>query len=525
MLFRKKNIFLANTYEENIYTSQGMPGGTKKIKPRDIKTHGKYICKQLDKVWNRADENRKAMFATIKQREGTYIEFRGADNCELIAYSLENATQGIKLLNIREEKNIDNEVQAATVYIPNGKENYFNQKVQDYIGKTTPNGKPKNKDLIESIETVRLASVSSFWIGDSNNIPNSTPVWCEIWLWSEKEEEKNTIQKFEILCKGLNIDFKSRNIVFPERSVVLAKINIKQMQELMDFCDNIAEFRRAPETAVFFEDMGNGELREWIDDAKSRIELGNPDSYICILDTGVNSGHPLLEDVIEDKLIQSVDIKWNVNDHNGHGTMMAGICEYYDLELLLSGSGKVMLNHQLESVKVLPNHGSDNSPELYGAITRDATSLADISNPNVNRVFCMAVTADKYVTEDGSPSSWSAELDSIISGAQDNEKKLFVVSSGNVTIHELEDLGFADANIMHQIEDPGQSWNALTIGAYSNKLELVDETFKGWSPVADVGELCPFSSTSRLWDDKWPIKPEILFDGGNAITDGKNFDT
>ena len=56
------------------------------------------------------------------------------------------------------------------------------------------------------------------------------------------------------------------------------------------------------------------------------------------MDTGVNNGHPLLKDVIEDSLIQSVDDKWNSNDHDGHETMMAGICEYNDLESLLSGS-------------------------------------------------------------------------------------------------------------------------------------------------------------------------------------------
>ena len=39
---------------------------------------------------------------------------------------------------------------------------------------------------------------------------------------------------------------------------------------------------------------------------------------------------------------------------------------------------KVTLMHQLESIKVLPNNGSQNNPELYGAITKDATSLADI---------------------------------------------------------------------------------------------------------------------------------------------------
>lgn len=136
----------------------------------------------------------------------------------------------------------------------------------------------------------------------------------------------------------------------------------------------------------------------------------------------------------------------------------------------------------------------------------------------------MAVTADKYVTRDGAPSSWSAELDNIISGVADGIKKLYVVSAGNVEPAELEMLSYVDANINHSIEDPGQAWNAITVGAYSNAVEIDDKDFSGWNVIADAGEICPFSSTSMLWDGKWPVKPDILMDGGNAITDGVNVD-
>ena len=42
-------------------------------------------------------------------------------------------------------------------------------------------------------------------------------------------------------------------------------------------------------------------------------------------------------------------------------------------------------------------------------------------------------------------------------------------------------------------------------------------------PVADVGELSPYSSTSVNWDNKWPVKPEILLDGGNVATNGMDY--
>lgn len=519
----KKNFILKNTYEVYQYTADGTPGELV-FKLRDREIHGKRLLKQLDSVWQ-SNAQQRAMFAAIKERQGTYIEFRGAENCDLVSKSLENATQGITLLNFRNE--ISDEgvvVQAATVFVPVGKESYFNKKIQEYLEQDTFTGKAKNKSLVESIETIKLAVVSSFWIGDVKCIPMETSEWCEYWLRTEVLEERETATQFYNLCDKMEIQHKDTCIVFPEKVVVLAKTNNAKIQELLNTCNAIAEIRRAPEVAGFYTRMYGREADEWILDLKDRLVFGQSGVCVCILDTGVNYSHPLLKDMLASEHAQTVEIEWGTDDKDGHGTEMAGLCEYFDLEPILSGRERVEINHRLESVKILPGSGTDNAPELYGAITADASSMAEIANPQAKRVFCMAVTANKYVTRDGAPSSWSAELDSIIAGVIDGIKKLYVVSAGNVQFNELESDQYPSANINHSIEDPGQSWNAITVGAYSDRIQFDDKVFKGWNPIADVGELCPFSSTSITWDDKWPIKPEILMDGGNAITDGTNID-
>jgi len=53
-------------------------------------------------------------------------------------------------------------------------------------------------------------------------------------------------------------------------------------------------------------------------------------------------------------------------------------------------------------------------------------------------------------------------------------------------------------------------------------VQITDHLLAGHTPVADAGELSPYSSTSVTWGRKWPIKPEILCDGGNIATDGIN---
>jgi len=80
---------LTNTYEEHSYTSDSTII-TKNYKPRIRQEHGEYLLKQLNQVWVDEDQ-RKAMFASIQERQGTYIEVKGAENCDLLFKSLESA--------------------------------------------------------------------------------------------------------------------------------------------------------------------------------------------------------------------------------------------------------------------------------------------------------------------------------------------------------------------------------------------------------------------------------------------------
>lgn len=93
---------------------------------------------------------------------------------------------------------------------------------------------------------------------------------------------------------------------------------------------------------------------------------------------------------------------------------------------------------------------------MYGAITEQAVALAEIANPSADRSICMAVTSSQYNTSDGSPTSWSAAVDSISSGAtEENVKRLFFISAGNVNPEEIKSAEYPDANMLHGIESPG----------------------------------------------------------------------
>jgi hypothetical protein len=134
---------------------------------------------------------------------------------------------------------------------------------------------------------------------------------------------------------------------------------------------------------------------------------------------------------------------------------MAGIALYGDVAETLMSANDVVLAHRLESVKILPPEGHPpHDPLLYGSITQQAIARAEIQAPRRPRVVCMTVTgappdhlrvtdvssdvqgADLRATINtfygrGRPSSWSAAIDQLASGAFDEQCRLIVLPAGN----------------------------------------------------------------------------------------------
>jgi hypothetical protein len=484
----------------------------------DVDAHASYLKRKLEEAYTQS-RNQKQV-AAVRYKEGTYLEFSSMQQYDLNVKSLENLSAGIRLLNVKTDE--ETNIIRATVYVPDGKESFFINRVEKYLSSYKETGKPRYNDLISSIEDVKLAFLDAFWIGRKEDMPTDGSVWCEIWLRVEDGQFDEVESSFSVKCEKIGIRCDEKSIKFPERLIKLIYASAHQLGELISCYEYIAEIRRAPEITSFFDKLDIKEQREWADDLLSRIDYDFSNASVCILDTGVSYGHPLLSGVFEEETVQSVENHWGKNDHDGHGTEMAGIALFHNLQEKLLSSNRERIVHHLESVKILPPKG-ENDPKLYGAITQRAVYLAEVSRPKSERTLCMAVTSEKYNTNDGSPTSWSGAIDSITSGVNDEEKRLFFVSAGNVYPYELLDSEYPNANIIHSVESPGQAWNAITVGAYSQDIRIEEELLNSYRAVANCGELSPYSSTSVMWDKKWPIKPEILCDGGNIATNGNDY--
>jgi hypothetical protein len=515
-----KHIFIQGNVSSEKYRAPSGMGAKPSIPVRDRATQSQKLLNQFEAIWQQKSEIQQQREAEhIATREGTYIQFTSAAGHDLITKSLEDLRKGIRLLNIKEIPVGENQTQVrATVYVPNGKEGHFIAKIQKYQQEETAKGQPKNAPLVNSIEDVSIALLEGLWTDNPQLMPTDATKWSEAWLNvnTKENQEQEQIAEFLATAQNIGIEVKQRSIVFPERAVLLVNANREQLVELMLQSDLLAEFRAGQEPAGFWVNESRIEQQAWVDDLLQRIQIIDSNVIVCLLDTGVNNGHQLLQPLIDNNNTLTVDNAWGTNDHAngaGHGTLMAGVVGYGQMEQVLTSANSVPLTHKLCSVKILPNQGQ-NPRELWGDITSRGISIAEIQNPNMVLVYCMAVTSQED-THRGRPSSWSGAVDNLAYGEGENQR-LIIVSAGNVADDELWQ-NYPDANFTSSVQNPAQAWNALVAGAYTNKIQATDPNFQNHTPVANEGQLSPYSTTSLVWERKWAVKPDVVFEGGNLL--------
>jgi hypothetical protein len=496
----------------------GTGRGNTVIPSRDFRSHSEFLKKKFEKAWSEAVQDESA--AIIEHRKGIYLEFKSFPDIDLLTKSLEEySSEKACLCNVREVEEDGKIITYATVYIDKEYRLNFLRKIHRYATEKTPKGNPQNAPLMNSISDInKVILINSFWTDDTSLIPDGTPQWCEVWL---RGISKDTEREFSSIVEKKAIPIKSDCLRFPERMVKLVYASKEQLEFLTLNSDDITEYRRAKETAAFWAEMPPRDQAEWVDDFLNRLEVSpSSNTAICILDMGVNNGHPMLLPILSDNDCHSVEPSWGTFDNSGHGTLMAGVCAYGNVQSHLSDSQKVRIEHILESSKILPPPPSVNPIESWGYKTIEGISRPEIQAPHRKRIFCMAITADGR--ERGRPTSWSSAVDQVTFGAE--QKRLLVISAGNTPI-DNEIVNYPDKQITESVQDPAQSWNALTVGSYTQLSDLTHPSLIGYTPIAGVNQLSPFSTTSLIWENKWPIKPDIVMEGGNVAVDGGNFPT
>ncbi|MFO0999551.1 MAG: S8 family peptidase [Planctomycetaceae bacterium] len=516
---QRPHLFPGKTGQDKSYTYAGQGGEAKLKLPKSIDRvqHGQKLKVEIEESLQEA----KVASPAASKAKGTTLRFESNEGLKLALKSLERLQSGIELLNSRV---VDN-VMTATVFVPEGKESIFLNAFEKYrFEDNKQTGKPENKKLAESINRIRLATIMSFWTDNLAAPPASEVGSYEIWIRRSKDGDKADVADFKSRAALAGINTTERRIVFPERVILLATTSLQQLTQVEGLFDILAEIRlaRIPNSEIL--NLPPRDQMEFIEDLVSRITA--PDMTapsVCHLDTGIQSGHPLLSIAVHADHVLQVLPHRSGADIDGHGTEMAGLALYGCLNDYLNSNEPVVLGHRLESVKIFSKQNG-NHPDLYGEITTQAMSKIEIASSRDQRVFCLTVTSEDG-RDEGLPSSWSAALDGLCAGTESSEapRRLACVSAGNIEPVNARK-GYPTENTLRPVKDPNQAWNAISVGAMTDMVTIADPTVAHWRTIAKAGSLSPSSRTSTVWNNTWPFKPDIVMEGGNNAINPANGD-
>jgi hypothetical protein len=520
---RKPHLLIPGFASDERFQSRRRPRNPE-IPLRDRATHGRSLSRQYSELVQRYDTHAEQAPQPITDEAGIYVEITGLPGCQLPLDSLDT-TRDFRLCSCR--KADDREL--AVVFIPEQRRHVFLRKLEQYLDPAKDGERgPRNHTLIDSIGEVRLADLRAFWTDEPALFPTDPrqTVWWELWL-KRTRRDKDIRGLAGELAARIGARLGNTALHFFDSAVVLIRASVAQLEAATELIANLEELRRAKETPGVLVESAPKEQHQWADDLGARIRIAEQaNAAVAVLDSGVNYHHPLLQEVCAEQQAERWHPDWPLYDvydafsplapYSDHGSRQAGLAAYGDLHDALVSAEPIELAHRIESGRILPPVGH-NDPELYGAITVGTAAKLDAERPEWRRVYSLAITAEPE-REGGQPSSWSAEIDQFTLGIEEGIARLFVISAGNNReVSPLLDCW--DQVCLAEIEDPAQAWNALTVGAFTDKTTNDDDDFDGWSPLARGGDVAPASRSAVIWG--WrkhaPYKPDLVAEGGNRL--------
>lgn len=520
----------------DFHRAGGGPG--KPPRQVDRRAHGSGLKNAVEQVFATFDQQAAAVVPSDEELRatGTVIVLEGEGAAHPLKVDSLNSYTGGKtrkpkwlLLSVREAQGEMPET--ATVWVSDSYRSQFLKLFEDYLNdeKNTKKGRPRNQDLVANISRIREAVLDDLWTSEIQP-PKFGRHWWELWL----DGSSAHLADWESFVTAHRLQARRSEFRLGDRLVVWVEASWAQLQILPFTSVPVTEIRR-PEFIDTVEDLSIDEQTEYVEDLARRTVHAPADApAVCNLDTGVLRTHTLLEGSLAPDDHHSIFGGSGIDVHpRGHGTSMAGLALFGDVEPLLTGRTRVELRHRLESVRMQPGPGDQRIDPLdYGTATVEAVSHPEAARADRSRTYCLTLSTEP--DKPGEPTLWSASVDALAAGTDivraGNElqllstqdpasARLIVVAAGNVSSYDID---HHTNSVNSPIQDPAQAWNALTVGAYTELTHVPSHPqYAGWNVVAASGDISPHTTTSLYFNkSRWPIKPDICMEGGNVLTDG-----
>lgn len=506
----------------------------------DAHAHSQSLIQQLDMIALQVgarSENERDGLAT---RE--IVAVRPKPNAQLAADQLDDSRADARLVGVVAETG------TVLLDVANADLGYLRDKLEAFandakvIAKTTKEGTAKLDEhgvqevaraaekAVAPIGSIGLAQLEDVGLGKRHieAVPADRAVWFEIGCRGGYHyPAQDTVQSRTQIMRQLHLlgaGQRLHEFVGAEQVYFFVRVTRAQLASLQALTDCIYDVDFAPQPLRdlrLFEDV------ETKDIAGFRLTRPPEDApSVVILDTGISTGHPLLKSAILTATTACPEIS-SPEDTNGHGTNMAGLALYRDLGAAIE-RGSADATHWLQSSRLLVEPGMGLSSaehyEKWPILTEQAVHTAEAADERVrNRAFVLAVTRTMQEPPlDGlAPTLWSQALDQIAFNR--GHGRLMIVAAGNARYEQW--LALAEQHprlqLSEKIHQPAQAVNALTVGAFTTRVELPNETaYRGASVVAQKpGGISPYTSAG-LAGREWSVKPDVVIEGGNLALSG-----
>lgn len=377
----------------------------------------------------------------------------------------------------------------------------FENAAQNYTAYIEGTRRPANFDFFESRPNLVISEVHDLWASSMPLPDDDDGLLWEVWIQRASEP------RFREALEDLSLSAR-RAMHFGHLRVIAVEATRTQFDQLV-LSGAISQLKPASSLTSELISIPPGVQKAAVEAASRRITPASTSApAVCLLDTGIRRDHPLLTDSID---LSGTTSDGDGNDWSGHGTKMAGLALFENLSDLVGNNASVTPTIRLESILIQPPVGILDT-RLPAERLNVAVDIAE-NNARRPRTFCFAMNALEEGT-DGGIASLSSEVDRL--SAELGAERLFCVPAGNLDTPILYN-DYQTLNETSGLATPAQAWNALTVAACTD-LDQVPETY---SSLAPAGDLSPWSRTSCAWDrgHKPPLKPDVVFEGGNQMFD------
>ena len=156
-----RHFYFRDQGQRQAFVSPRSGGGDLDIPQRSRGTHARQIERALTQALQAAERQIRAREAVIEGgKRGFYLEFELPIEQRAVLDKLEDrrGRSHIEIVSVRPSEANPERAIAATVFVPEAKKDSYLRKVEQYRAEDTPTGRPKNEQLVASIDTVRLAT-------------------------------------------------------------------------------------------------------------------------------------------------------------------------------------------------------------------------------------------------------------------------------------------------------------------------------------------------------------------------------